>query len=510
MKSSLTFIAALLFIVTAACDKTPQKVSVTGVSLDKSSLTITVGSSEKLTATVSPDNATSKTVRWKSDNESVATVDAGGNVKGKSAGQATVTVITFDGGKTANCAVTVKAKENQGGEEGGDEGDEGGTEGGGTEEGDVNGLTRQQAEAKYAEVIAQWKKDNKSAMQANLDRLYVADEKGHKMKFLVDCYGDEPEGGHSLWISLHGGGATTATENDGQWQNQQVMYRRANPPQPTEGYYISPRAFKDEWNMWWFKDNDYLFEQIIKTMVVLNDVNPDKVYLMGYSAGGDGVWRMAPRMADHWAAAAMMAGHPGHVSLLNVRNMPFTLWVGEKDKDYDRNTIVPQKAKELDELQKADPEGYIHSVNVVAGMPHWMELEDAKAFPWMAEYTRNPYPNRVVWRQEGKDDEAKEAIRARFYWIAAPANEVSSESLGKIAIANIDGNTVNIERCDYKGLTIYLNDKLVDLDKPVKVVYNGKTLFEGMVDRTEENIKASFAEREDPSYMFCSRIDVKI
>lgn len=499
MKSSLTFIATLILVATAACDKASQKVAVSSVSLDKNSITLTVGESATLTATVSPDNATSKTVRWKSDNESVATVDATGTVKGKAEGSAVVTVITFDGEKTANCSVTVNKK--QGGEESGGEGGD---------EGDENALTREQAEAKAADIVAQWKKDNKSAMQANLDRLYVEDSKGHQMKFLVDCYGDEPEGGHSLWISLHGGGSTTATENDGQWSNQQVMYRRANPPQPSEGYYISPRAFKDEWNMWWFKDNDYLFEQIIKTMVVLNDVNPDKVYLMGYSAGGDGVWRMAPRMADHWAAAAMMAGHPGHVSLLNVRNMPFTLWVGEKDTDYNRNTVVPEKAKELDELQKADSQGYIHDVHVVAGMPHWMELEDAKAFPWMAQYSRNAYPNRVVWRQEGKDDEAKEAIRARFYWIAAPADEVNSNSLGKVAIANIDGNTVNIEKCDYKGLTIYLNDKLVNLDQPVKVVYNGKTLFEGKVARTLENMVASFEEREDPSYIFCSKIEVKI
>ena len=41
--------------------------------------------------------------------------------------------------------------------------------------------------------------------------------------------------------------------------------------------------------------------------------------VVGYSAGGDGVYQLAPRMADSWAAAAMMAGHPNGVSPLSLR-----------------------------------------------------------------------------------------------------------------------------------------------------------------------------------------------
>lgn len=370
-----------------------------------------------------------------------------------------------------------------------------------------NNLSQEEAEAMAASAVAQWKADNEAAMQENLNNLYVTDGKGRSMKFLVDCYGEEPEGGHSLWISLHGGGGTTAEMNDGQWANQQVMYRRAEIPQPVEGYYISPRSMEDVWDMWFLKDNDDLFKQIIKTMVVLKNVNPDKVYLMGYSAGGDGVWRMAPRMADHWAAAAMMAGHPGSVNLLNVRNMPFTFWVGSEDAAYDRNTLVPQKASELDEYQKEDPEGYIHTVHVQEGRPHWMYLEDSASFPWMAQYTRNPYPKRVVWRQENEENKR---LRPAFYWIKVPEAEFNDSALGKEVIAQIEGNTINLEKCDYNSLTIYLNDKLVDLDQPVKVTYNGNTIFDGAVKRSEEVIKASLAEREDPSYVFYSKIDVTL
>ena len=99
-------------------------VSVTGVSLDKSSLTLTEGDTVSLTATVTPSNATDKSVTWSSSNATVATVSSSGLVTAKKAGTATITVTTVDGGKKATCAVTVKSKDIGGsGNEGTDEED---------------------------------------------------------------------------------------------------------------------------------------------------------------------------------------------------------------------------------------------------------------------------------------------------------------------------------------------------------------------------------------------------
>ena len=82
-------------------------VPVTSVTLDKTSLALDVGGSDTLTATVEPDNATTKTVTWSSDNISVATVDANGLVTAVAEGSATITVTTEDGSKTASCTVIV-------------------------------------------------------------------------------------------------------------------------------------------------------------------------------------------------------------------------------------------------------------------------------------------------------------------------------------------------------------------------------------------------------------------
>ncbi|MFQ8826032.1 MAG: InlB B-repeat-containing protein [[Ruminococcus] lactaris] len=84
-------------------------ISVTGVSLDESSITLDVDKSQTLTATVTPENATNKKVRWASDNEAVATVSEDGVVTAVAGGTAVITVTTQDGLFTDTCTVKVNA-----------------------------------------------------------------------------------------------------------------------------------------------------------------------------------------------------------------------------------------------------------------------------------------------------------------------------------------------------------------------------------------------------------------
>ena len=83
-------------------------VSVTGISLDKSTATVGVDGTITLTPTITPSNATNKGITWTSSNTSKATV-SDGLVTGKAAGTATITATTKDGGYTASCTVTVKS-----------------------------------------------------------------------------------------------------------------------------------------------------------------------------------------------------------------------------------------------------------------------------------------------------------------------------------------------------------------------------------------------------------------
>lgn len=354
-------------------------------------------------------------------------------------------------------------------------------------------LSLPEARELRTQILDGWKAEKAAILTANENAACVTNGTD-TMKYAYTVFGDEPEGGHSLWISLHGGGATAHEFNDGQWDNQKRLY------QPAEGIYLSPRAPWDAWNMWFQEPIDALFGELIQTMVTVKGVNPDKIYLLGYSAGGDGVWRLAPRLADFWASASMMAGHPGDVSLVNVRNLPFLIWVGGNDDAYNRNKEVAARGAVLDSLQAADPEGYIHECHVVEGMGHWMKLTDAAALPWMAQYTRNPYPKRIVWQQE-------EVTKPSFYWISAPADEIRR---GMKAVVEVDGNTITIEQSDYTSLTLLLNDAIVDLDKPVTVLKDGRTLYKGLLERKAETLKETLYERGDPRYMFDCRLTVSL
>ena len=84
-------------------------IPITGITLSKTAASIKAGDTETLTATVSPDNATNKTLTWSSSNTAVATVDENGVVTGVSAGTATITATAHDGsGVSASCIVTVE------------------------------------------------------------------------------------------------------------------------------------------------------------------------------------------------------------------------------------------------------------------------------------------------------------------------------------------------------------------------------------------------------------------
>lgn len=88
-----------------------ENISVEGISLDRTTLTLQEGSSYTLTATIAPADATNKLVIWTSDNEDVATV-SNGKVTAKSSGTAKITATTSDGDYTATCEVTVVARNN--------------------------------------------------------------------------------------------------------------------------------------------------------------------------------------------------------------------------------------------------------------------------------------------------------------------------------------------------------------------------------------------------------------
>jgi hypothetical protein len=316
-----------------------------------------------------------------------------------------------------------------------------------------------------------------------------------EMPFDFKTFGEKPKDGRSLFISLHGGGGAPARVNDQQWQNQKKLYT------VEEGIYLAPRAPTNTWNLWHEAHIDRMFARLIENLIVLEDVNPDRVYVLGYSAGGDGVYQIAPRMADHWAAAAMMAGHPNGVPLLSLRNVPFALQVGGKDAAYNRNTVGKEYGDKLMKLHEEDKKGYQHFVKIHEDKGHWMNLEDKAALPWMAKHTRNPIPERVVWKQSGTPHE-------RSYWLAVPTSEAIGDSL---VVADRDGQSIKLSKVEkLTNLIVRLDDRMLDLDKTVTVTFDGKELYRGAPERTIGTMLRTLVGRGDPKLVFDAEVTVRI
>ena len=107
------FVVVLVAITVSSllsCQKGPEEIRVSSISLSKSALELTVGDQASLDATISPDNATNKKISWSSSKESVATVTPDGIVEAVSAGTSFITARSEDSGVSAKCEITVKEK----------------------------------------------------------------------------------------------------------------------------------------------------------------------------------------------------------------------------------------------------------------------------------------------------------------------------------------------------------------------------------------------------------------
>jgi hypothetical protein len=119
----------------------------------------------------------------------------------------------------------------------------------------------------------------------------------------------------------------------------------------------------------------------------------------------------------------------------------------------------------------------------------------------MAGFTRNPIPEKVVWKQAGRTHD-------RFYWLAVPPREAKG---GSLVIVSRDGQKIEIEKVGGVGhLVVMLNDAMVDLDKPVTVTMKGRELFSGVVPRTIGELQSTLAGRGDPFLTFPAAVSVDL
>ncbi|MDC1105834.1 hypothetical protein OAT16_03960 [Prolixibacteraceae bacterium] len=346
----------------------------------------------------------------------------------------------------------------------------------------------QKASVLYMEYLDQ--QDSIALKKEWIDKTYVFDK--YVMPIKVRYFESSAEA-KSLIISLHGGGSTTKEANDQQWRNQIGLYHNMN-----NTVYVAPRAAVDAWDMWHQGHVDELLNKIIRSYILFDNVDPNRVYITGYSAGGDGVYQLAPRFADRLAGANMNAGHPNEVTPLGLRNLPFALFMGAEDAAYHRNDIAREWKLALDSLHNIDANGYPHYVEVVPGKGHWMEHRDSLALDWMVKYCRRINPERVVWIQ----DDVK---HSSSYWLAT---DFKSSKAGDMADVEQNGNVFTVKQNSFETLYIQYSPTSIDPTLPIEVVYQEKrSVYEPLF--TLRSLIETADNRHDSQLIYMGRIQVK-
>ena len=184
--------------------------------------------------------------------------------------------------------------------------------------------------------------------------VYTLTHGGKSMRFFMETVWEPDENGrYPLYITLHGGGGGPAELNNDEWITMSQYYRVS----VENGIYVACRGITDTWDLHFQEDSYPLYDRLIEAMTVLYDADPDRVYLLGFSAGGDGVYQVAPRLADRFAAANMSSGHPNGVSLLNLANCPICLQAGIRDW-YSESAMRSVRAAEFEAVLSGWREKY--------------------------------------------------------------------------------------------------------------------------------------------------------
>jgi predicted esterase len=341
------------------------------------------------------------------------------------------------------------------------------------------------------------------------------------MRFAYFVIGEPDKNGFPLFIALHGGGQTPANEQ--QFEQMQIYYRGS----VKNGIYVAVRGVRDTWNTHFNPESFPLYDRLIENMIILRNVDPNRVYLMGFSAGGDGVYGITPRMADRFAAVSMSAGHHNGVNPYNFQHTPIILQCGDGDTAFNRNVETARFGIKLSEMQQRFP-GFEHQVNIHVSRGHnfadnsvprtpqlvwadsqaWLSSQsdtirkNTNAVDFLTQHVRTPLPETVVW-----DLSTRAGMRSveSFYWLRAD-REMTAGLI--VASYNTRNNTITITTEGVEGtFYVLLNRTMLNFDRPITLIVNGNRSRK-TVSSSHDIIVETTNERGDLHFQFSAVIEV--
>ncbi len=347
------------------------------------------------------------------------------------------------------------------------------------------------------------------------------------MAFFYGSKGDKPAEGYPLFLYTHGSGP-----RDREWATGlKICSMFKDEP---SAYFIPRIPNEGEYYRWWQRGKQWAWEKLLRQGLSSGEIDPWRIYMFGISEGGYGSQRLASFYADYLAGAGPMAGGEPlkNAPAENCRNIAFSLRTGDQDYGFYRDKLTGYVREAFDSLQAANPQDFKHWVDLIPGRGHHIDYRPTT--PWLRCFTRNPWPKRVSW----EDFEMDGIHRTGFYNIEvvdAPHNHDDSTDRTRYEMT-ITGNRVdlNVDLVNYTTtetdprwgiplrfarsytpatngtIRLYFNDKLVNLERPVEIILNGKVVFNGMLALSLDNLMASCAQWADPLRLFPASVTLTL
>ena len=319
----------------------------------------------------------------------------------------------------------------------------------------------------------------------------------HQSPYTVKTVGTRPTNGWALFIAMHGGGGVPKEMNDRQWAVMQQYYR--DHPEAGGYLYVALRAPNDTWNGFY---DDYVYPLIgnlVGQFVRWGDVDPNKVFLMGYSHGGYGAFAIGPKMPDRFAAIHASAAAPtdGLVSPRTLRHTVFTYMIGENDTDHGRADRCRKFNDQVQKLRSEQSDVYPVVLEFQTGFGH-RGLPDRDKIATMYPAVRNPVPRDLTW-------ELTDSVITDFFWLRVPEPRA-----GQRMDARIEGNRIVATTQGIPAGSLHLDSRLVDLSQPVVLELNGAPPATVTLRPNLRTLVTTLQRRGDPDLAFTVELPLKL
>jgi hypothetical protein len=331
----------------------------------------------------------------------------------------------------------------------------------------------------------------------------------------------DPSRRYQLRFQLHGG----------------VGGRSDNKPRGTgeigslagaEQFYVLPYAWNE--SPWWSDDQVQNLSAIVDLLKRTYNIEENRVVLSGVSDGATGAYYIAMRDTTPYASFLPLNGFimvlenseisDGRIFPNNLLNKPLLVVNGGRDRLYPTSIVEPYTnhliGSGVEISYHPQPEGE-HNTK------WWPEIKDDYE-KFVASHPRDPHPDKLTW-------EAADTLHNRAHWLVldqfgpAPGEAKSlpdinmtsgaermfeqSKNTGRVDLIRT-GNTVEASTKNVTAFTLLLSPSKFDFDKPVKVVANGREVFNGRIERDIKTLLKWAAKDNDRTMLYAAELKINL